>query len=73
MSEIAAIGPEAQVAGFAIAGARVYPVTTADEVRAAWHDLPHSVAVVILSPGAAEVIDAGERASSARFTVVLPA
>ncbi len=73
MSEVAVIGPEAQVAGFALAGAHVYPVTTGDEARAAWHDLPHSVEVVILSEGVAEVIDAEPRTGTTRLTVVMPA
>ena len=76
MSEVAVIGPEALVAGFALAGAHVYPATTADEARAAWRVLPHSVGVVILAEGAAAAIDedhdAETRAGTTRLRVVLP-
>ena len=72
MSEVAAIGSGSQVAGFALAGARVYPADDVDEVRAAWQALPAPVAVVILTQAAATVLAAERSAPQAPLRVVLP-
>ena len=72
MSEVAAIGASPQVGGFALAGARVYPVDTAEQARAAWREMPDAVAVVILSKAADEAIGADRVAESAPLTIVLP-
>ncbi len=73
MSEIAVIGAPELVAGFALGGARVYPVTGADEARAAWQQLPASVAVVLLSDLAAEAVGDATGARAAPLTMRLPA
>ncbi len=72
MSEVAAIGASPQVGGFALAGARVYPVDTPEQARAAWRGMPDAVAVVILTEAAVEAIGADRVAASAPLTVVLP-
>lgn len=68
MSTVAAIGTSAQVAGFALGGARVFPADSAAQVRVAWQALPDDVAVVILTEDAADAVGT-ERAD--RLTVVL--
>jgi vacuolar-type H+-ATPase subunit F/Vma7 len=72
MSSVAAIGAQPDVAGFALAGARVYPAERADEVQAAWHALPDAVAVVILTEAAAIALEAERTEPSAPLTVVMP-
>ena len=72
MSDVAVIGAPEVVAGFALGGARVYPATGADEARAAWQQLPASVAVVLLSAPAAEAIGDAVAARAAPLTMRLP-
>ncbi len=72
MSEVAAIGAAAQVGGFALAGARVYPADTAEQARLAWRDMPDTVAVVILTEAAASALGADRTATQAPLTIVLP-
>lgn len=72
MSEVAAIGASPGVNGFGLAGARVYPVDTPEQARAAWEGLPETVAVVILSEAAAKAVGADRVAPGAPLTVVLP-
>lgn len=72
MSDVALIGPPELVSGFALGGARVYPVTSADEARAAWQQLPPSVAVVLLSDLAAEAVGDATAARGAPLTMRLP-
>ena len=73
MSDVAVIGAPGLVTGFALAGARTYPVTSADDARAAWQQLPASVAVVFLSEPAAEAIGEVGDGRAAPLTVRLPA
>jgi vacuolar-type H+-ATPase subunit F/Vma7 len=72
MSSVAAIGAQPDVAGFALAGALVYPAEHADEVQAAWHELPDAVTVVILTEAAASALEAERTEPSAPLTVVMP-
>jgi vacuolar-type H+-ATPase subunit F/Vma7 len=53
MSRVAVIGEEAQVRGFLLAGALVFPAEDAGGVRAAWRSLPPDVAVAVLTTQAA--------------------
>jgi vacuolar-type H+-ATPase subunit F/Vma7 len=69
---VAAIGAQPQVEGFGLVGVRVYPADDTQQVRAAWRRLPASVAVVILTPAAADALGAERTAPSAPLTVVLP-
>ena len=72
MSDVAVIGAPELVSGFALAGARTYPVRDADEARAAWSQLPQSVSVVLLSEPAAEAIGDARTARGAPLTTRLP-
>ncbi|XVQ90010.1 V-type ATP synthase subunit F [Microbispora siamensis] len=53
---MAVIGEAVRVAGFGIAGALVRPAEDAEAVREAWRTLETHVAVVILTPRAAEAL-----------------
>jgi len=72
MSEVAVIGAQQYVAGFALAGTHVYAAHTANEARAAWRALPKAVEVVILSEAAAAAISDDRMAPQAPLTVVMP-
>ena len=72
MSDVAVIDAPELVTGFALGGARVYAVTSADEARAAWQQLPPSVAVVLLSDLAAEAVGDAPAARAAPLTMRLP-
>jgi vacuolar-type H+-ATPase subunit F/Vma7 len=73
MSRVAVIGEPVRVRGYALAGAEVHECVDGSAVRSAWAALTDDVAVVILSPAAAAVLDLAARAPSARpLTVVLP-
>ena len=71
MSEVAAIGAQSEVAGFGLAGARLYPAETADQARAAWLALPDAVTIVILTDAAADAIGADRTGPHAPMTVVM--
>ncbi|WP_226900733.1 V-type ATP synthase subunit F [Nonomuraea phyllanthi] len=60
---MAVIGETVRVVGYRLAGAVVLPADTSDAARAAWARLGDDVAVVILTPQAAEALSekAGER------------
>ncbi len=72
MSEVAAIGAQPRVGGFALAGARIYPADSAEQACAAWNALPDSVAVVILTADAAAALGTRRAAPQAPLTVVMP-
>jgi vacuolar-type H+-ATPase subunit F/Vma7 len=73
MSDVAVIGEHPVVAGFALAGARVYPAHGPTQVQAVWRALPETVAIVILTPAAADAVR-GLPTSRHRapLTVVMP-
>lgn len=52
-SRVAVIGSELRVAGYAMAGALVYPAESREETRAAWASLPADVEVAVLTAEAA--------------------
>lgn len=72
MAGVAAIGTEDLVAGFGLAGARVRLADDPAAVLEAWHALPADVAVVVLTPAAADALGARRTAPGAPLTVVLP-
>lgn len=72
MSRAAVIGEPARTAGFALAGALVYPAETPDEARAAWAGLPADVAVVILTPRAASWLGPVPRSRRDLLLAVMP-
>jgi vacuolar-type H+-ATPase subunit F/Vma7 len=72
MGRIIAIGEEARIMGFALAGVNVYPAADARAVRAVWQDLQPDDALVILTSAAAEAL--GDEVARTRppLTVVMP-
>jgi vacuolar-type H+-ATPase subunit F/Vma7 len=72
MGRIVAIGEEAHIMGFALAGVVVYPATDVGAVRAAWEGLRPDDALVILTPAAAEAL--GDEVARTRppLTAVMP-
>jgi vacuolar-type H+-ATPase subunit F/Vma7 len=72
MSQAAVIGESARTAGFALAGALVFPAENADEACAAWSSLPAGVAVVVLTPRAAAWLDTAPRARRDVLLAVMP-
>lgn len=72
MGRIVAIGEEARIMGFALAGVVICPAADAGTVRAAWRDLRTDDALVILTAAAAEAL--GDEAVRTRppLTAVMP-
>ena len=67
---VAALGEWALIRGFALAGVETIAAADPEAVRAAWDALGRDVAVVILTPSAAEAL--GPAAADEPLTVVLP-
>jgi vacuolar-type H+-ATPase subunit F/Vma7 len=72
MSEVAVIGRPSEVAGFALAGARVLPARTEAEAEAAWAGLTDAVSIVVLTAETARVLAEQRRRPQAPLTVVMP-
>jgi len=72
MSQAAVIGESVRTAGFALAGALVFPAENADEARAAWSCMPADVAVLVLTPGAASWLGTASRTRHDVLVVVMP-
>jgi vacuolar-type H+-ATPase subunit F/Vma7 len=72
MGRIVAIGEEARIMGFDLAGVVICPAADAAAVRAAWHDLRPDDALVILTAAAAEAL--GDEAMRTRppLTAIMP-
>jgi vacuolar-type H+-ATPase subunit F/Vma7 len=70
MRRIAALGEQARVQGFGLAGALVLAAEDPESVRAAWAGLDADIVVVVLTPAAAEVL--GDTTAVDRLTVVMP-
>lgn len=69
---IAAIGEEALVEGFRLAGVSVHACTNGPEVLRAWRSLPKDTAVVVLTPRAAQALGPALSDFRSPMTVVLP-
>ena len=67
---VAAIGEPEMVGGFLLGGARVHRVSGRADARAAWRSLPDDVALVVLSPEAAQAVS-DEPDLRTRLTVVV--
>ncbi|MFD8544491.1 hypothetical protein [Streptomyces sp. NPDC059649] len=69
---MAALGEQVRVAGLALAGVTVLVAEEPDAVREAWQDIGEDMGLVILTPGAADVLgpEVCERVSP--LTAVLP-
>jgi vacuolar-type H+-ATPase subunit F/Vma7 len=72
MGEIAVIGERPTVAGFGLAGARVYPARDPAEVQAVWSALPPTVSILILTPAAADALRGLPAPARGPLTVVMP-
>ena len=72
MSRAAVIGESARTAGFALAGALVYPAENAGEARVAWSGLPADVAVLVVTPRAAAWLGPAPRSRQDVLLVVMP-
>jgi vacuolar-type H+-ATPase subunit F/Vma7 len=70
---VAAIGTQAEVGGFALAGVRIYGADDDAQARAAWRSLPGTVAVVLLTEVAAGALEQERMRTDAPLTVVMPA
>jgi len=69
---IVALGEPATVRGFALAGVRVLPAVTAEEVGRAWAALPAGTAVVLLTGAASEALGAAAAAPHGPLIAVIP-
>jgi vacuolar-type H+-ATPase subunit F/Vma7 len=72
VSRAAVIGEGVRTAGFALGGAVVVMAETAEEVRAAWRELPADVAVVVLTPRAAAWLGDAPQSRRDVLVVVMP-
>jgi vacuolar-type H+-ATPase subunit F/Vma7 len=72
MGPVAVIGEQAAVGGYALAGAIVVPAEDARAVREAWDSLGADVAVVVLTPRAAQALGPARTATMHPLTVVMP-
>jgi vacuolar-type H+-ATPase subunit F/Vma7 len=70
MAHVAVIGEDVRVDGFGLAGAVVCRASGRAEVQAAWRSLAEDVAVVVLTPAAAEALVGVP--CGGRLTVVMP-
>ncbi len=72
MSRAAAIGEDARVAGYALAGVTVHPAATPAAIVSAWERLAADVACVILTPAARDALGERLRERPDVVSVVLP-
>jgi vacuolar-type H+-ATPase subunit F/Vma7 len=72
VSRAAVIGEGVRTASFALGGAVVVMAETAEEVRAAWRELPADVAVVVLTPRAAAWLGDAPQSRRDVLVVVMP-
>lgn len=73
MGHVAAIGERVRVAGLSLAGVRVLVAEEPEAVRRAWRSLSGEVALVIVTPAAAEVLGRSALESTRQLTAVMPA
>lgn len=71
-SAVVAIGERVRIQGFALAGVATCEAETADDARTAWRSLGPAVAIVILTPAAAQAIAGRVQDTAAPLTVVMP-
>ncbi len=72
MARAAVIGEALRVEGYALAGAAVYAADDEAGARQAWQALPDDVAVVVLTPRAAEWLGDEIAQRSGLLPVVMP-
>jgi vacuolar-type H+-ATPase subunit F/Vma7 len=73
VGRIVAIGEEALIMGFALAGVVVCPAANAGAVRAAWSGLQTDDALVILTAAAADVLGDEVLRTRPPLTAIMPA
>ncbi|HUW78240.1 MAG TPA: hypothetical protein VMV52_05750 [Candidatus Nanopelagicaceae bacterium] len=69
---VVALGEEALIKGYSLAGASLAAVDTDDDVRSGWNSLPKTTAVVILTPRAAKALGKALFDLDSPMSVVLP-
>lgn len=74
MGTAVAIGASSEIAGFALAGVRLRPVSTDSQTRAAWSELGPETTLVLLTQAAAAALAADEDLAHAHapLRVVMP-
>lgn len=72
MTRIAAIGEEARILGFGLAGVIACPAESGEDARACWRSLDDDVSVVILTPRAADSLADQLDDRPGMLTVVMP-
>ena len=72
MTRIGALGAANQVEGFALAGAVVFVAEEPAAVEAAWRALPDDIAVLVLTPAAAETLRSRLDEQPRLLPVVIP-
>jgi vacuolar-type H+-ATPase subunit F/Vma7 len=70
MGDVAAIGAEPLIRGYGLAGVRLFPADTDDEVRNAWTRLESTADLVILTRAAERAL--GDMATIGPLVAVLP-
>ena len=70
---VAALGAPGILAGYELAGARLIPAKSDEDVRQAWSQLPEDTAVVILTADAAAALAGHLDDPAAPLIVALPA
>ncbi|MER5450181.1 hypothetical protein ABT052_14550 [Streptomyces sp. NPDC002766] len=72
MGHIAAIGEPLRILGLASAGVLLSPAESPDAARAAWRNLPPDVDLVLLTPTAADALDAEAVEGQEPLVAVMP-
>lgn len=72
MGRVAAIGERTRVSGLALAGVTVLVAEEPESVHRAWQDLPRDVALVIVTPAAADTLGPALLDGARTLTAVLP-
>lgn len=70
---VVALGAPATVRGLALAGVRVIPAETPDQVRRTWAALPPGIVVVLLTRSAFDALGPAAAASEGPMVAVIPA
>ena len=69
---VAAIGEQARLEGFRLAGVCIHACGSDQKILSAWNALPKGTSVVILTPRSARVLESALSDPGSPMTVVLP-
>ncbi len=72
MADVAAIGEQVRVAGFALGGADVVIAEDPGTVWEAWRNLPDDIGLVIVTPAAAEALGPAVLEGDRPLVAVMP-